>query len=113
MVEAAPSVFIPKFRPAEDKAWWSKVLAQVVHGQGLEKLKERQEAAAIAQAEQETERKTVDGLGQLKAVIPLKTYLRWHESNPGCWGADAQDFRREFYRDNKELLAARPVKKYY
>jgi len=113
MVESAPQVFIPKFRPAEDKGWWQALCRQMLHGEGLEKLQERREMAAIAQAERVTERKTVDGLGQLKAVIPLKTYLRWNESNPGCWGADAKDFRQEFYRDNKELLAARPVKKYY
>jgi hypothetical protein len=111
MVEAAPSVFIPKFRPQSDKGWWQAICRQMLHGEGLEKLKERQEAAAIAKAEQTAERKTVDGLGMVKAEIPILTYLRWHESNPGCWG-DKQ-FRREFYRDNKELLAARPVKKYY
>jgi len=104
-------VFIPKFRPASDKGWWQVLQRQILHGEGLEKLKERQEAAAIAKAEQETERKTVDGLGQLKAVIPITTYLRWHDAERGCWGND--QFRREFYRDNKELLAARPVKKYY
>lgn len=111
MVEAAPEVFIPKFRPQSDKGWWAALARQILHGEGLEKLKERQEAAAIAKAEQTTERKTVDGLGQLKAVIPITTYLRWHDAERGCWGND--QFRREFYRDNKELLAARPVKKYY
>lgn len=111
MVEAAPSVFIPKFRPQSDKGWWTALARQILHGEGLEKLQERREAAAIAKAEQETERKTVDGLGQLKAVIPIKTYLRWHDSERGCWSND--QFRKEFYRDNKELLAARPVKKYY
>lgn len=104
-------VFIPKFRPQSDKGWWAALARQILHGEGLEKLKERQEAAAIAKAEQTTERKTVDGLGQLKAVIPITTYLRWHDAERGCWGND--QFRREFYRDNKELLAARPVKKYY
>lgn len=111
MVEAAPAVFIPKFRPAEDKGWWTRLMRQVVQGEGLEKLQERLEIAAIAKAEESAERKTVDGLGMVKAEIPITTYLRWHEQAPGCWG-DKQ-FRREFYRDNKELLAARPVKKYY
>ena len=111
MVEAAPEVFIPKFRPAEDKGWWQSLMRQVIHGQGLEKLKERQEAAAIAKAEQTAERKTVDGIGMLKAEIPITTYLRWHDAERGCW-ADKR-FRQEFYRDNPELLAARPVKKYY
>jgi hypothetical protein len=113
MVETAPQVFIPQFRPAEDKGWWSKLLGQVIRGEGLEKLQERREMAAIAQAESMTERKTVNGLGQLKAVIPLKTYLRWNEAVPGCWGADATDFRREFYRDNPDVIAARPTKKHY
>lgn len=111
MVEAAPEVFIPKFRPASDKGWWQAICRQMLHGEGLEKLQERREMAAIAQAERVTERKTVDGLGQLKAVIPLKTYLRWDASERGCWN-DGQ-FKREFFRDNPELLAARPGKKYY
>lgn len=111
MVEAAPSVFIPKFRPSEDKGWWTRLMRQVVQGEGLEKLQERREIAAIAQAEQATERKTVDGLGQLKAVIPITTYLRWDQQERGCWGD--KGFKESFFRDNKELLAARPVKKYY
>jgi hypothetical protein len=108
---AAPQVIIPKFRPKEDKAWWETVMRQVLHGEGLEKLREKQEIKRIAQREQYEKRKTVDGLGQLKAEIPITTYLRWHESHPGCW-SDSR-FRREFYRDNPELIAARPEKKYY
>lgn len=104
-------VFIPKFRPMSDKGWWQVLQRQILHGEGLEKLKERQEMAAIARAEQATQRRTVDGLGQLKAVIPITTYLRWDQAERGCW--NSSEFRREFYRDNKELLAARPDKKYY
>jgi hypothetical protein len=111
MVETAPQVFIPKFRPAEDKGWWKAICRQMLHGEGLEKLQERREMAAIAQAERMTERKTVNGLGQLKAVIPLKTYLRWDAAERGCWNDAA--FKREFYRDNPDVIAARPGKKYY
>jgi hypothetical protein len=111
MIDTAPEVFIPKFAPKEDKAWWDKMLRQVIQGEGVEKLRERQEMKAIAQAEQKTQRKTVNGLGQLKAIIPETTYLRWHLAERGCW--NDKQFRREFYRDNPELLASRPEKKYY
>ena len=108
---AAPQVIIPKFPPQDNKAFWHSLMRQVIHGEGLEKLREKQEITRIAQREQYEKRKTVDGLGQLKAEIPITTYLRWHHAQPGCW-AD-KSFRKEFYRDNKELLAARPEKKYY
>lgn len=45
----------------------------------------------------------VEGLGQLKAVIPLRDYLRWsQQEGPDVWG-DAT-FRKEFYRDNPDLV---------
>ena len=45
----------------------------------------------------------VDGLGQLKAVIPASEYFRWHQQERGCWG-DKQ-FNREFLRDNPQFKA--------
>jgi len=105
------NLIIPKFPPQSDRQWWHDLQKQLVYGLGVERLQERKEMAEIARAEREVERKTVNGLGQLKAVIPLKTYLRWNEYVPGCWGEDAKDFRKEFYRDNPEVLAAKPIKR--
>jgi len=113
MTDTAPQVIIPKFPPQSDKNWWHELHKQLVYGLGAEKLRERKEAAEIAQAERQVQRKTVEGLGQLKAIIPLTTYLRWDAAERGCWGSEGKQFRREFYRDNPELLASRPEKKYY
>ena len=43
----------------------------------------------------------MDGLGQLKAVIPAREYFRWHQSHEGCWGD--KGFIREFVRDTPEM----------
>jgi len=113
MTDTAPQVIIPKFPPQSHRGWWNSMYRQLIEGQGIEKLRERKEIAEIAQAERQVQRKTVEGLGQLKAIIPLTTYLRWDAAERGCWGKEGKQFRREFYRDNPELLASRPEKKYY
>lgn len=46
----------------------------------------------------------VDGLGQMMGKIPVREFMRWHQSHPGCWQDDA--FVREFFRDNPPLRAA-------
>lgn len=108
---ASPQVIIPKFAPKEDKAWWDRLMADVQLGFGAEKLRQRQHIQEIARSEQNEKRRTVNGLGQLKALIPQDVYLRWHQAEPGCW--NDKGFRKAFYRDNPELLAARPERKYY
>lgn len=108
---AAPQVIIPKFRPKEDKAWWAKLMRDVELGLGAEKLRQQRHIKEIAVSEQYEKRKTVDGLGQLKAIIPQDVYLRWHQADEGCW--NDKSWRKRFYQDNPELLAARPEKKYY
>ena len=108
---AAPQVIIPKFAPKEDKGFWERLMRDVQLGFGLEKLKQREHLKRLAASEQGERRKTVDGLGQLKAIIPMDVYLRWDQAERGCWSS--KKFKREFYRDNPEVLAARPDKKYY
>jgi len=80
-------------------------------GIGKEKVLQEQRMKDNARLEAMTPRKTVEGLGQLTAVFDLQNYLRWDAEHPGCWG-DKQ-FGREFIRDNPEVRAARPDKKYY
>lgn len=104
-------VIIPKTPPKEDKWWWQEVERNIRLGIGREKVLAQQEMAAIKKAQEAMDFKTVDGLGQLSMVIPLNTYLRWHQQEEGCWNDKA--FKREFYRDNPEVRAKRPVKKYY
>lgn len=111
MVQAAPTVIIPKFRPKEDKAWWDTLSRNIVLGIGREKVLQENRMKDNARLERMTARKTVDGLGQLTAIIDLENYLRWDQQNPGCWG-DKQ-FSREYIRDNEEVRANRPEKKYY
>lgn len=52
---------------------------------------------------------TIDGLGQEIAEIPLHFFLKWAETEPGCW-KDKQ-FVKEFIRDNPEVKSARPQPK--
>jgi len=50
--------------------------------------------------------KTVEGLGQEVATIPLHFFLKWAETEPGCW--KDKRFVKEFIRDNPEVKASRP-----
>lgn len=42
----------------------------------------------------------MDGLGQRKLKVPLRTWLRWNSAEPGCW--QDKKFVADFYRDNPE-----------
>lgn len=104
-------LIIPKFRPADDRGWWQTIERNMRLGIGKEKVLQEQRMKDNARLEAMTPRKTVEGLGQLTAVFDLQNYLRWDAEHPGCWG-DKQ-FGREFIRDNPEVRAARPEKKFY
>jgi hypothetical protein len=108
---SSPTVIIPKFRPKEDRAWWDGVMRGIRLGIGKEKVLQEQRMKDMARAEQEIQRKTVDGLGQLTAIIPTDVYLRWDQYAPGCW--NDKQFGREFLRDNPSCRAAKPVKRYF
>ena len=110
MVQAAPNVIIPKFRPAVDRAWWQTIERNLRLGIGREKVLQENRMKDTARLERMTARKTVDGLGQLTAIIDLQNYLRWDQQMPGCWGD--KSFGREYLRDNPEARASRPEKKY-
>ena len=105
------NIIIPKFRDKTDTAWWDGVMKGIHLGIGKEKVLQEQRMKDNARLEAMTPRKTVEGLGQLTAVFDLQNYLRWDAEHPGCWG-DKQ-FGREFIRDNPEVRAARPEKKFY
>lgn len=104
------NIIIPKFRPKEDRGWWDRVMTGIHLGIGQEKVLQEQRMKDNARLEAMTPRKTVDGLGQLTAVIDLQNYLRWEQANPGCWSD--KTFGREYLRDNPEVRARRPEKKY-
>ena len=105
------NIIIPKFRPREDKGWWDAVLKGIHLGIGKEKVLAEQRQRETARLEAMIPRKTVDGLGQLTAIIDSETYLRWNHDQPGCW--NDKRWGREFLRDNPQVRANRPDKKYY
>jgi len=105
------NVIIPKTRPSEDKNWWTVVERNLRLGIGQEKVLAEQRQRETARLEAMIPRKTVDGLGQLTAIIDSETYLRWHHDQPGCW--NDKRWGREFLRDNPQVRANRPEKKFY
>ena len=111
MITTSPQVIVPKTRPLEDKGWWTALERSIRLGINKEKVLQEQQMRDTARAEALIERKTVNGLGQLSMVIPPSVYLQWHLSEPGCW--NDKKFKADFYRDNPECRASRPVKKYY
>ena len=111
MVTTSPQIIIPKTPPADDRGWWDTLERNIRLGIGREKVLQEAQMQDAAKAEREIERRTVNGLGQLKMVIPTSVYLQWHLSNPGCW--NDKKFKADFYRDNEACRASRPVKKYY
>jgi len=45
----------------------------------------------------------IDGVGQLKAKIPLNLYIRWQQEYPGCW--NDKGFVNAFLKDNPQFKA--------
>lgn len=45
----------------------------------------------------------IDGVGQLKAKIPLSLYIRWQQEFPGCW--QDEGFVNAFLKDNPQFKA--------
>lgn len=111
MVTTGANIIIPRFRPKEDRGWWERVMTGIHLGIGQEKVLAENRMKDTARAERMIARKTVDGLGQLTAIIDPQVYLRWQHDQPGCWGD--KTFGKEFLRDNPDCRAARPDKKFY
>lgn len=110
MVDVAPRVIIPKFRPKEDKGWWDRIDRGIRTGWNKELVLQEQRMKENARLEAMTPRKTVEGLGQLVAIIDLQNYLRWDDAEKGCW--NDKKFKAEYIRDNPDCRAAKPEKKY-
>lgn len=79
-------------------------LARMIQHQKLKWAQFMRDNAASADKEQ---RKTVEGLGQLTAEIPLHFFLQWENAEKGCW--KDKTFLSEFKRDNPEVVVQRPV----
>ena len=110
MVQAAPTIIIPKFRPKTDTAWWDTVERNMRNGWGRKMVLKEQEMKESARLEAMTPRKTVEGLGQLVGIVDQELYLRWHLQEEGCW--NDKNFKRKFLADNPEYKANRPERKY-
>lgn len=104
------NIIIPQFRSKEDKSWWSTIERNMRLGIGQEKVLLQNRMKETARLEAMTPRKTVEGLGQLTAVIDLQNYLRFEHMDPGCW--NDKKWSREYIRDNPECRARRPERKY-
>ena len=106
----APQIIIPSTRPKEDKSFWETIERNIRLGIGRRKVLMEQRQREIARYEQMIPRKTVDGLGQLTAVIDMETYLMWDQVERGCWSN--KKFGRNFIKHNPHVRASRPDKKY-
>lgn len=112
MVAEAPQIIIPKTNPVEDRGFWETLERNIRLGIGKEKVLMEQQMRENARLEQMIGRKTVDGLGQLKAIIPARLYFRWAQMEQGFWN-DRKGVNK-FLDQNPELKAARPEsRKYY
>jgi len=70
-----------------------------------EKLRHYEDAAKTAAVERKLgipsdARLKIEGIGQRKLHIPMRTFFRWNREYPGCW--QNKQFVDEFYRDNPE-----------
>lgn len=112
METAAPQIIIPEYagrsRSFQKTADWmfksEEGLARMIQHQKRKWAQFMRDNAASADKEQ---RKTVDGLGQLTAEIPLHFFLQWENAERGCW--KDKNFVAEFKRDNPEVVVQRPV----
>jgi len=112
METAAPQIIIPEYagrsRSFQRTADWmfksEEGLARMIQHQKRKWAQFMRDNAASADKEQ---RKTVDGLGQLTAEIPLHFFLQWENAERGCW--KDKNFVAEFKRDNPEVVVQRPV----
>ncbi len=108
----APEIIIPDYagrsRSFQKAADWTfrseEGLKRMIDHQKRKWQRFMRENAASADKE---ERKTVEGLGQLTAEIPLHFFLQWENAENGCW--KDKNFLAEFKRDNPEVVVQRPT----
>lgn len=109
-----PQIIIPKYRSEAPRQ--QRIIDWLFKSpEGFKRYLEYEKREVVrmlkenARDESAETRKTVEGLGQMTATIPLYEYLMWEKMHPGCW--KDKEFRREYYRDNPEVRASRPVRK--
>ena len=94
-------VFLPKWKEGNGSAFMEGLERHLRFEADLERVESAQRAAAANAEVRDMGSAKMDGLGQLKAVIPAREYFRWHQSHEGCWGD--KGFIREYVRDNPEF----------
>ena len=112
METATPRIIVPEYagrsRSFQKTADWmfksEEGMARMIQHQKRKWAQFMRDNAASADKEQ---RKTVEGLGQLTAEIPLHFFLQWDNAEKGCW--KDKNFLAEFKRDNPEVVVQRPV----
>lgn len=73
------------------------------------KEKARREMLEIAKDEAGTQRRSVDGMGQVKLEVSITDWAYWNVLYPGCW--QDKTFVAEYHRDNPGARANRPQQK--
>ena len=96
-------ILLPKWKAGNGSAFMEGLERHLRHEVDLEKFESRKREIMANEEARRIGNHKVDGLGQLKAVIPAREYFRWHQQERGCWG-DKQ-FNREFLRDNPQFKA--------
>ena len=94
-------VFLPKWKEGNGRAFMEGLERHLRFEADLERVDFALRAEAANAEVRDMGSAKMDGLGQLKAVIPAREYFRWHQSHEGCWGD--KGFIREFVRDNPEM----------
>jgi hypothetical protein len=88
----------------------SEVSRELANGWRLEEVRAKHTAIQIGKLNHERAVKSVEGLGQLKARIPLQAFHYWSQKEgKEAWGDKA--FLKEFLRDNPELAITNQEKK--
>lgn len=94
---------------SQNPNWVRGLIKEFERGWELEKAQQKARALEARREVDATPLKTVDGLGQLKAVFDARTYFRWLEEDEHFWDDDSNV--NKFLKDNPEYKAPKPVAK--
>lgn len=100
MKSPLPSFFLnPVFTEAEARALNDRVFREVP----IEKARAVVRQAEIARILEKCGSISVPGIGQRIGVVDSRTFMRWHQENPGFWNDPSS--KRRFLADNPQYRA--------
>jgi len=94
-------IFIPKWKAGNDSSFMRNLERHIKYHVDLERYEESKRAMEANLEARAMGNAQMDGLGQLKLVVPAREWHRWNTEFPGCW-SDPQ-FVHEFFRDNPQF----------